>query len=223
MLKLFSMLKPNRWRIALVFILLTAQSLANLYLPDLNADIINQGIAQGDTGYILRKGGVMLIVSIVLAGVSILATYLSSFTSMSFGRDLRSRVFRHVESFSQAEVDKFGAASLITRGTNDVQQVMMLIHIGMTMMLAAPIMMVGGVIMALRQDARLTILIAVVLPVMLITIGLLIRKALPLFKTMQKRIDAVNRVLREKLGGVRVIRAFVRTSFEAKRDRKSVV
>ena len=160
MLKLFSMLKPNRWRIALVFILLTAQSLANLYLPDLNADIINEGISQGDTGYILRKGGVMLLVSLGLAGVSIVATYLSSFTSMSFGRDLRSRVFRHVESFSQAEVDKFGAASLITRGTNDVQQVMMLIHIGLTMMLAAPIMMVGGVIMALRQDARLTILIA---------------------------------------------------------------
>ena len=217
MLKLFSMLKPNRWRIALVFILLTAQSLANLYLPDLNADIINEGISQGDTGYILRKGGVMLLVSLGLAGVSIVATYLSSFTSMSFGRDLRSRVFRHVESFSQAEVDKFGAASLITRGTNDVQQVMMLIHIGLTMMLAAPIMMVGGVIMALRQDARLTILIAVVLPVMLVAIGLLIRKALPLFKTMQIRIDAVNRVLREKLGGVRVIRAFVRTSFEAKR------
>ncbi len=217
MFKLFRMLKPNRWRIALVFVLLTAQSLANLYLPDLNAEIINTGIAQGDTGFILRKGGVMLLVSLALAGVSIFATYLSSFTSMSFGRDLRSRVFRHVESFSQAEIDRFGAPSLITRGTNDVQQVTMLVHIALTMMLGAPIMMIGGVVMALRQDVRLTSLIAVVLPVMLIVIGLLIRRALPLFKSMQKRIDRVNRVMREKLSGVRVIRAFVRTTYETAR------
>ena len=217
MLKLFRMLRPYRWLIAGIFILLTAQSLGNLYLPELNANIINQGISLGDTAYILREGGIMLLVSLGLAGVSILATYLSSYSSMSFGRDMRSRIFRHVESFSQAEVDRFGAPSLITRCTNDAQQVQMLVHIGLTMMLAAPIMMIGGVIMATRQDRQLSILIAVIIPVMLVIIVLLLRRALPLFKSMQKRIDRVNLVMREKLSGVRVIRAFVRTGYETRR------
>lgn len=217
MLKLFRMLRPYRWLIAGIFILLTAQSLGNLYLPELNANIINQGISRGDTAYILREGGIMLLVSLGLAGVSILATYLSSYSSMSFGRDMRSRIFRHVESFSQAEVDRFGAPSLITRCTNDAQQVQMLVHIGLTMMLAAPIMMIGGVIMATRQDRQLSILIAVIIPVMLVIIVLLLRRALPLFKSMQKRIDRVNLVMREKLSGVRVIRAFVRTGYETRR------
>jgi ATP-binding cassette subfamily B protein len=217
MFELFRMLRPYGWRIALVTVLLTGQSIANLYLPDLNADIINNGIARGDTDYILLRGGAMLLVSLVLACVSVLATYYSAFTSMSFGRDLRARLFRHVESFSQAELDRFGAPSLITRCTNDVQQVQMLVHTGLTMMMSAPIMMVGGVIMALRQDRQLSLLIAVVIPVMLVAIGLVLRHALPLFKTMQARIDRVNLVMREKLSGVRVIRAFVRTSLERRR------
>lgn len=217
MFKLFRMLRPYGVRIVLVLLLLTAQSVANLYLPELNADIINFGISTGDTEYILLKGGAMLLVSLGLTGVSIAATYLSAFTSMSFGRELRARVFRHVESFSQAELDRFSAPSLITRCTNDVQQVQMLVHIGLTMMASAPIMMIGGVVMALRQDRSLSALIAVVIPVMLLAIGLVLRHALPLFKTMQKRIDRVNLVLREKLGGVRVIRAFVRTDLERKR------
>lgn len=217
MLVLLKMLRPHRWRIALITVLLTAQSIANLYLPDLNADIINNGIASGDTGYILRKGGAMLLVSLVLAVIAGLATYLSSFTSMSFGRDLRSRLFRHVESFSQAEMDRFGAPTLITRSTNDVQQVQMLVHTGLTMMMSAPIMMVGGVVMALRQDRRLSLLIAIVIPVMLVAIWLVLRHALPLFKTMQARIDRVNLIMREKLNGVRVIRAFVRTALERRR------
>lgn len=217
MFELFRMLRPYGWRIALVTVLLTGQSIANLYLPDLNADIINNGIARGDTDYILLKGGAMLLVSLGLACVSVLATYFSAFTSMSFGRDMRARLFRHVESFSQAELDRFGAPSLITRCTNDVQQVQMLVHTSLTMMMSAPIMMIGGVIMALRQDRQLSLLIAVVIPVMLVAIGLVLRHALPLFKTMQARIDRVNLVMREKLSGVRVIRAFVRTSLERRR------
>jgi len=197
--------------------LLLVQALANLYLPELNADIINNGVTKGDTDYILQTGAVMLGVTIVLGIVSIIAVYWSAKVSMSFGRDVRGAIFRSVESFSQVEVNHFGTASLITRNTNDVQQVQMVVLMGLTMMVSAPIMIIGGLIMALRQDVPLTGILLVIVPIMVVIIGLLVRRALPLFQAMQVKIDRINQVMRETLAGVRVIRAFVRTDYEERR------
>jgi ATP-binding cassette subfamily B protein len=210
-------LRPYRAPLVLVMALLLVQALANLYLPELNAEIINNGVAQGDTDYILRTGAVMLGVTILLGIVSIIAVYWSAKVSMSFGRDVRGAIFRSVESFSQVEVNHFGTASLITRNTNDVQQVQMVVLMGLTMMVSAPIMIIGGLIMALRQDVPLTGILLVIVPIMVVIIGLLVRRALPLFQAMQVKIDRINQVMRETLAGVRVIRAFVRTDYEERR------
>ncbi len=206
------------WRpLLLVLALLFVQSLANLYLPELNADIINNGVAKGDTDYIVRIGGLMLGVTVALGIASIVAVYWAARVSMAFGRDVRAAIFTKVESFSQVEVNHFGAASLITRNTNDVQQVQMVVLMGLTVMVAAPIMMVGGLIMALRQDVPLTAILLVIVPIMALIIGLLVRRAMPLFRAMQVKIDRINQVMRETLAGVRVIRAFVRTDYEERR------
>jgi ATP-binding cassette subfamily B multidrug efflux pump len=210
-------LRPYRGPLVLVVLLLLVQALANLYLPELNADIINNGVATGDTDYILRIGAVMLGVTVLLGIVSIIAVYWAARVSMGFGRDLRGAIFRSVESFSQVEVNHFGTASLITRNTNDVQQVQMVVLMGLTVMVSAPIMMVGGLIMALRQDVPLTGILLVIVPIMVVIIGLLVRRALPLFQAMQRKIDRINQVMRETLAGVRVIRAFVRTDYEERR------
>jgi len=210
-------LRPYRRQLSLVIALLLVQALANLYLPELNADIINNGVAVGDTDYILRTGAVMLGATAVLGIVSIVAVYWAAKVSMSFGRDLRGAIFRSVESFSQVEVNHFGTASLITRNTNDVQQVQMVVLMGLTVMVSAPITMVGGFIMALRQDVPLTGILLVIVPIMTLIIGLLVRRALPLFRSMQLKIDRINQVTRETLAGVRVIRAFVRTDYEERR------
>ncbi|HZL04815.1 MAG TPA: ABC transporter ATP-binding protein [Coriobacteriia bacterium] len=210
-------LKPYWKQVALVMALLLIQAIANLYLPELNADIINNGVVKGDTAYIARIGGIMLGVTLVLGLVSIVSVYWGSKTAMSLGRDVRHSVFRRVQDFSLAEMNRFGAPSLITRTTNDVQQVQMVVVLGLNVMVLAPFMGIGGVIMALRQDVPLSGIIAVVIPVLAVIIGLLARRALPLFKTMQIRIDRVNQVMREKLSGVRVIRAFVRDAYERRR------
>lgn len=210
-------LRPYRGALFLVVALLLVQALANLYLPYLNADLINNGVATGDTDYILQTGAVMLAVTAVLAIVSIVAVYWAAKVSMSFGRDVRGAIFRSVESFSQVEINHFGTASLITRNTNDVQQVQMVVLMGLTVLVSAPIMMVGGLIMALRQDVPLTGLLLVVVPIMIVIIGLLVRRAMPLFRSMQQKIDRINQVMRETLAGVRVIRAFVRTNYEERR------
>ena len=210
-------LRPYRAPLVLVMALLLVQALANLYLPELNADIINNGVVKGDTDYILQTGAVMLGVTILLGIVSIIAVYWSAKVSMSFGRDVRGAIFRSVESFSQVEVNHFGTASLITRNTNDVQQVQMVVLMGLTMMVSAPIMIIGGLIMALRQDVPLTGILLVIVPIMVVIIGLLVRRALPLFQAMQVKIDRINQVMRETLAGVRVIRAFVRTDYEERR------
>jgi len=210
-------LRPYRSPLVLVMALLLVQALANLYLPELNADIINNGVAKGDTDYILQTGAVMLGVTILLGIVSIIAVYWSAKVSMSFGRDVRGAIFRSVESFSQVEVNHFGTASLITRNTNDVQQVQMVVLMGLTMMVSAPIMIIGGLIMALRLDVPLTGILLVIVPIMVVIIGLLVRRALPLFQAMQVKIDRINQVMRETLAGVRVIRAFVRTDYEERR------
>jgi ATP-binding cassette subfamily B protein len=217
MRKLFRFLRPYWKQIALVVLLLVIQAIANLYLPDLNAEIINKGIAKGDVDFILRTGGLMVGVTLVLGIVSIMAVYLGAQTAMAFGRDLRSAVFRAVESFSAAELNRFGAASLITRNTNDVQQVQMLAVLGLNIMILAPVMAIGGVIMALRQDVPLSGLLLVVIPLMGVVVGLAMSKALPLFRQVQVKTDRINQVVREYLSGVRVIRAFVRTAHERRR------
>ncbi len=164
-------LPPYRWSIVLVLLLLLVQAIANLYLPELNADIINNGVAKGDTDYILRTGAFMLVVTFALMIAAIIAVYFSAKVAMGFGRDLRSGIFRKVETFSQVEVNTFGAASLITRNTNDVQQNQQVVLMGLNMMISAPIMVVGGLIMALRQDVPLTGVLIVIIPIMVLLIG----------------------------------------------------
>lgn len=212
-----ALLRPYWKLIAVVFFLVLVRAVTNLYLPTLNADIINDGVAKGDTGYIWRVGGYMLGVTVLQIVATIIASYLGAKVAMSFGRDARSSLFRKVESFSQGEINRFGTPSLITRGTNDVQQVQMVVAIGLSMMLFAPMTLIGGLIMALRQDMPLSVTLAVILPVMLLALGAILWRALPLFRSMQKKIDRLNQVMRESLSGVRVIRAFARTQYEARR------
>ncbi|HEY4753805.1 MAG TPA: ABC transporter ATP-binding protein [Candidatus Limnocylindrales bacterium] len=207
-------LGPYRWPVLLVLLLLLGQSLGNLYLPELQADIINNGVVKGDTDYILRTGGYMLLVTFALMLGSFVMVFFSARVAMGLGRDLRAAIFSKVETFSQIEVNRFGAASLITRNTNDVQQVQQVVLMIMVMMLAAPMMIIGGVIMALRQDVPLTGILLVITPILLIVIGIVMSRAIPLFQAMQKKLDQINLVMRETLSGVRVIRAFVRTRHE---------
>ncbi len=210
-------LRPYSWLIVLVVILTLAQVIANLYLPTLNADIINNGVVTGDTAYILRVGAIMLAVTLVSALAAIASVYFGSKTSMGLGRDTRGALFRRVQRFSQAEVNRFGAPSLITRTTNDVQQVQMVVLMILNVVLMAPMMAIGGVIMALRLNVTLSTVILVAIPIMGAFIGLVITRATPLFMSMQKKIDRINQVTREFLSGVRVIRAFDRTVYEEKR------
>jgi ATP-binding cassette subfamily B multidrug efflux pump len=210
-------LAPYRTGVVAVLLLQLVQTIATLYLPSLNADIIDKGVAVGDTGYILRIGGVMLGVSLLQVACAIAAVYFGARTAMALGRDLREGLFAHVQEFSAQEVGKFGAPSLITRTTNDVQQVQMVILFTFTMMVAAPIMLIGGVIMALRQDVALSGLLVVIVPVLGVAIALIVSRMVPYFRVMQTKIDAINRVLREQIAGIRVIRAFVRERRESER------
>jgi ATP-binding cassette subfamily B protein len=206
----------KRWLTFIVLLQFTG-TVAALYLPSLNADIIDNGVATGDTAYILRTGGLMLAVALLQIGCSVVAVWFSARTAMSFGRDVRSAIFHRVGSFSQREVQHFGAPSLITRETNDVQQVQMLVLMGCTLMVAAPIMMAGGVIMAMREDFGLSWLLAVCIPALLLSVALIVSRMVPSFRAMQERIDEVNRLLREQITGVRVVRAFVREPHETER------
>ena len=192
-------------------------SLAGLYLPNLNARIIDSGVAKGDTDFIWVHGGYMLAISLVQIVAQIAAAWLGANAAMQFGRDVREAIFRRVLSFSSREVNTFGAPSLLTRTTNDVQQVQMLVLMTALMLVSAPITAVGGVYMALREDLGLSWLILVAVVVLGIGIGLLISRAAPLFKAMQEKIDDLNRVLREQITGIRVVRAFVREPHEAAR------
>ncbi len=210
-------LRPYWRSLLLVVALLTVQAVANLYLPNLYADIIDNGVARGDTGYIMHTGGLMLGVTLLLGVCSVVAIYFASRTAMAFGRDVRGAVFRKVLAFSQVETNVFGTPSLITRNTNDVQQVQMVIVMALTVMILAPIMAVGGVIMALREDVPLSSVLVIIVPLMALVLGGLVSRALPLFRVMQAKIDRINRVMREYLEGVRVIRAFVRTEHEEHR------
>ncbi|CAH0153125.1 ABC transporter ATP-binding protein [Microbacterium sp. Bi121] len=198
-----------------------ASALATLYLPRLNADIINEGVATADTGYIWRTGAWMLVVSLGQIVCSVVATYFAAKAAMSVGRDIRSDVFARVSGFSEREVSQFGAGSLITRNTNDVQQVQMLAMMGATMFVTAPLLAIGGIIMAVQQDVGLSWLIAVSVPVLLIVAVLIIARMVPLFRRNQSKLDAINRVMREQLTGVRVVRAFVRERVEEERFRET--
>jgi ATP-binding cassette subfamily B protein len=210
-------LAPYRGPLATVIVLLLVQAIGNLYLPELNADIINNGVVTGDVGYIVRVGLGMLAVTLVLGVTAIVGVYYSARTAMAFGRDVRGAMFRSVQRFALREMNEFGTPSLITRNTNDVQQVQMFVIMALTIMISAPIMAIGGVVMALRQDLALSRLLIIVVPLMGIFIGLVVSRALPLFRATQRKIDTVNRVLREQLTGVRVIRAFVREGHEEQR------
>ncbi len=214
MLKLFRFLGPYRWGVALVMALVLLQSLAELYLPTLMADIVNHGVVTGDNAYIWRIGGFMLLVTLGGTLVSIGASYFSSRISAGFGRDVRGKVFSHVENFSLQEFDKIGTASLITRTTNDINQVQQVLVMMMRMMVMAPMMCIGGLIMALSKDAKLTLVLVVAIPVLTLTILLVARKGLPLFRAIQKKLDKLNLVLREGLTGIRVIRSFNRLEHE---------
>ena len=210
-------LRPYMGRITIVLALLLVQAIGNLYLPTLQGDIINDGVAKGDTGFISSTGLFMLAVTLVVGVASIIGVYFAAQVAMGFGRDVRSAIFRKVESFSQVEVNHFGTPSLITRNTNDVQQVQMLVFMALTLLFSAPILIIGGIILAIRQDVPLSGLLVVVLPLMAVFIGLVMSRAIPLFRAMQVKLDRINQVMRETLAGVRVIRAFVRTRHEEAR------
>ena len=210
-------LRPYARSLLAVIVLQLLGTIATLYLPSLNADIIDYGVAKGNTAYILSTGAWMLLISLAQIVCSVAATFFGSRTAMCLGRDLRGAIFRRVSEFSGREVARFGAPSLITRNTNDVQQVQMLVAMTCTMMITAPIMCVGGIIMAVHEDAGLSWLMGVSVPLLAIVIGLVIRRMVPQFRLMQTCTDVINRILREQIGGVRVVRAFVREPIEARR------
>lgn len=203
--------------IAIVLVLQLLSTMATLWLPSLNAEIIDKGIARGDTDFIWRTGGIMLLAAFGQVIVAIAAVYFGSRTAMGVGRDLRREVYRKVDSLSTLEATKFGAGTLITRGTNDVQQIQMLVLMTLNLMVSAPIMMIGGIIMALREDAGLAWLVWVSVAVITVIVGFLVWRLLPLFRVMQDKVDKINGVLREQIMGIRVVRAFVREPFETKR------
>ena len=210
-------LRLYRLQVSIVLGLIVIQTVLGLYLPNLTADIINNGIAKGDVGYIWRTGGWMLALTLLSGVAAVIATYFASRTSMGVGRDLRATVFSRVMRFSAREMNSFGTASLITRNTNDVQQIQIFLQMALTLMVAAPIMMVGGVIMAIHEDATLSLLLVVAVPLMAVLVLTMLFVAVPQFKSMQVKIDRINQVLREQITGVRVIRAFVRTEDEERR------
>jgi len=207
-------LKPAWALIIGVVVFQLAQSIASLWLPTLQADIINTGVLKGDIPYIWRTGGMMLMVSFGQIVCAIIAVYFGSRLAMGMGRDLRGDLFHRVVGFSQREVGQFGAPSLITRNTNDVQQVQMLVQMSATVMVAAPMLAIGGVIFAIREDAGLSWLMLVAVPVLLIIVTLIVTRMVPAFRSMQVKIDRVNQVMREQLTGIRVVRAFVREDHE---------
>ncbi|MFE5292361.1 ABC transporter ATP-binding protein [Isoptericola sp. NPDC056618] len=210
-------LRPYAGAVGLLLVLQLLATLASLYLPSLNANIVDNGVTTGDTAYIMRVGGWMLVVSLVQVACAIGAVFLGARAATALGRDVRRDLFDSVQGFSARELGQFGAPSLITRTTNDVQQVMMVVLMTFTIMVMAPIMLVGGVIMALQEDVELSALLLVVVPVLGIAMGLLMWRMVPYFKAMQKRIDAINGVLREQITGLRVVRAFVREDRELER------
>ncbi|WP_413544319.1 ABC transporter ATP-binding protein [Citricoccus nitrophenolicus] len=209
--------RPYWGHVVAVLVLQLAATLATLYLPSLNADIIDNGIATGDTEYIWRVGAVMLGVALAQVVTAIAAVWFGARMSMSIGRDIRQAVYTRVDHFSAEEMGHFGAPTLITRGTNDVQQVQMVVLMALNFMVMVPIMSIGGIVMAIQEDPGLSWLVWVSVPVLLVIVGLLVRRLMPLFEKMQTNIDDINGVMREQIMGIRVVRAFVRERHEARR------
>ena len=209
--------RPYAGQFALVIALQLVTTLATLYLPDLNADIINNGVAQADVPYIWRTGRTMLVVALVQVAAAIAALWFASQVAMKTGRDIRAAVYDRVSGFTSEDMARFGTATLVTRGTNDVQQVQMTFLLFMNFMVAAPIMAIGGIIMALRQDAGMSWLVVTAVVVLAVVVGVIAAILMPLFKQMQKRLDAINGLLREQIAGIRVVRAFAREDYEAER------
>jgi ATP-binding cassette subfamily B protein len=209
--------RPYQRRVGVIILLQAVSTVAMLQLPSLNADIIDNGVATGDTGYIVAAGGRMLLITIAQISASIVATYFSAGVAMAVGRDLRARLFHHVGAFSAREVGRFGAPSLITRNTNDVQQVQTLVLTTFTMLVAAPIMAIGGIIMAMREGLVLSWLLLVSVPVLVFAVGMIVSRMIPGFRLVQQRTDDINRVVREQIAGIRVVRAFVRERSETAR------
>jgi ATP-binding cassette subfamily B protein len=210
-------LRPYAAWLAAILVLQFAATIASLYLPSLNGKIIDEGVAKGNTGYILSAGGWMLVISLVQIAATVGAAYFGARTAASLARDVRAAVFDRVMSFSEKEVGDFGAPTLITRTTNDVTQVQQVLYMALAFMVSAPMMMVGGVIMALREDVGLSWIMAVAVPILAVSVGFVLSRMIPWFRRMQSNIDVINRVLREQITGVRVVRAFVREDVE--RDR----
>jgi len=210
-------LRPYWIQVAILVALLVGQTVGNLYLPNLNADIINNGVVAGHLHYILTTGGTMLALTLIIGLFSVVAVYWASRVAMGAGADIREAVFTRVQAFSAHDMNHFGTASLITRNTNDIQQVQLFLQMALTMMVIAPIMCVGGVVMAIHEGAELSILLLVAVPVMAVFIGTVMVKVIPKFRSMQAKIDRINEVLREQITGVRVIRAYVRNQSEAER------
>lgn len=216
-MKLFRYLSPFRWLVVAVLVLVFFQTLSELYLPTLMADIVNVGVVKGDTPYIWRVGAVMLAIALGGMICSVMASYFSSKAASGFGKILRGKVFNHVSNFSLEEFDKIGTASLITRTTNDITQVQQVLIMILRMMVMAPMMCIGGIIMAVSRDAKLSLILVVIIPVLALSILLIAMKGIPLFKAIQKKVDKLNLVMREGLTGIRVIRSFNRTEYEKKR------
>ncbi|MDR0482193.1 MAG: ABC transporter ATP-binding protein/permease [Cellulomonadaceae bacterium] len=214
-------LRPYRWLLLGVLVFQFLAALGMLYLPHLNARIIDQGVSTGDTGYIWRTGGFMLGISLLQILSAVVATWFAARASMAMGRDLRNDVYERVSGFSEREVSQFGAGSLITRNTNDIQQIQMMAMMGSTMLINAPMMAIGGIIMALRQDVNLSWIIGVVVPTLIVMALIIVSRMLPLFRSFQTKLDTVNLIMREQLTGVRVVRAFVRENIEAARFRSA--
>lgn len=212
-----SHLRPYPGQIVLIVLAQLVSTMASLYLPSLNGEIIDDGVAKGDTGFILSHGGLMLVVSLVQIGASVAATFLAARVAMSLGRDVRRSVFGKVVDFSAQEVTRFGAPTLISRNTNDVTQVQMVVFMAFALLVTTPIIMVGGIIMALREDVGLSWLVAVAVPLLGLVVGLVISRMVPWFGRMQTSLDGVNRVMREQITGIRVVRAFVREEHEEAR------
>lgn len=217
MKKLYRYLKPYKWQTLIVIVLTIVQALSQLYLPTLMADIVNKGVINADIAMIIQTGLVMLGFTLIVTVTTIVGRFFATRSAVGFARDLRRDIFKKVESYSLREFDKIGTASLITRSTNDVTQIQNVLVMVLSMMLAAPIMAIGGIVMALRTDAGLTWLVGAAIGVMVIVILVIALKAMPLFKSIQKKIDRVNLVLREGLTGIRVIRAFNKNKYETKR------
>lgn len=220
MLKIFKHLKPYKRELFFVLVLLFIQTMAQLYLPTLLSDIVNTGIMTGDINYILKIGGIMILIAFVGSASTIFASYISSKISMGYGRDLRRKIFTKAETFSLGEIDQVGTASLVTRTTNDVNQVQQVVLMILRMMVTAPLMCIGGIIMAVSVNKELSLILLISMPIVVIAILVIGKLGMPLFKAMQSKLDNINKVLRENLTGIRVIRAFNRQDYEVKRFEK---